>query len=78
VFDASGLICLFDGHGVSATPVKDAQRTKTSATTTRTLCIVWGVASHAAHGARVAAAYRGLVAELGFAVTEAPRTRRPA
>jgi DNA/RNA-binding domain of Phe-tRNA-synthetase-like protein len=40
VFDASGLIGLLDAHGVSATPVKDAQRTKTSATTTRTLCIV--------------------------------------
>ena len=68
VFDASGLICLLDAHGVSATPVKDAQRTKTSAATTRTLCIVWGVASHAAHGARVAAAYRALVAELGAEV----------
>lgn len=78
VFDASGLVCLFDAGGVSGTPVKDAQRTKTSAATTRTLCIVWGVASHAAHGARVAAAYRALVAELGATVTEVPRTRRPA
>jgi DNA/RNA-binding domain of Phe-tRNA-synthetase-like protein len=68
VFDASGLVCLFDAEGVSATPVKDAQRTKTSAATTRTLCVVWGVASHAAHGARVAASYRALLARLGFVV----------
>jgi DNA/RNA-binding domain of Phe-tRNA-synthetase-like protein len=78
VFDAGGLICLLDAHGVSATPVKDAQRTKTSASTTRTLCIVWGVAGHAVHGARVAAAYRALVAELGAAITEVPGRRPPA
>jgi DNA/RNA-binding domain of Phe-tRNA-synthetase-like protein len=68
VFDASGLICLFDARGVSATPVKDAQRTKTSAATTRTLCVVWGVASYAAHGAAVAAGYRVLLARLGATV----------
>jgi DNA/RNA-binding domain of Phe-tRNA-synthetase-like protein len=49
VFNASGqeidvenLIGLEDGQGPCANPVKDAQRTKTSATTTQTLTVVWG------------------------------------
>lgn len=49
VFNASGqeidvenLIGLEDGQGPCANPVKDAQRTKTTATTTQTLTVVWG------------------------------------
>jgi DNA/RNA-binding domain of Phe-tRNA-synthetase-like protein len=49
VFNASGqeidvenLVCLEDGQGPCANPVKDAQRTKTSPTTTQTLTVVWG------------------------------------
>jgi DNA/RNA-binding domain of Phe-tRNA-synthetase-like protein len=70
VFDASGLVCLFDAEGVSATAVKDAQRTKTSASTVRTLSIVWGARAFAAHGRRVAEGYRGLSARLGAEVTD--------
>jgi DNA/RNA-binding domain of Phe-tRNA-synthetase-like protein len=70
VLDASGLLCLFDADGVSATPVKDAQRTKTTDQTLHILCIVWGVAAHGEHGRRVAAAYRDLVARLGMSVAD--------
>jgi DNA/RNA-binding domain of Phe-tRNA-synthetase-like protein len=37
-----GLVCLFDRAGPAANPVKDSQRSKTRATTRRTLCLVWG------------------------------------
>lgn len=49
VFNASGqeidvenLVCLEDGSGPCANPVKDAQRTKTDGTTTETLTVLWG------------------------------------
>src|SRR4051812_39246434 len=40
--DVSGLLCLFDAEGPCANAVKDAQRTKTAASTRRTLSLVWG------------------------------------
>jgi len=40
--DLSGLLCLFDDEGPCANAVKDAQRTKTSAETRRTLSLIWG------------------------------------
>lgn len=40
--DVEGLLCLFDADGPCANAVKDAQRTKTSGTTRRTLSVVWG------------------------------------
>ena len=40
--DVSGLLCLFDSQGACANAVKDAQRTKTSQNTVRTLSIIWG------------------------------------
>jgi DNA/RNA-binding domain of Phe-tRNA-synthetase-like protein len=50
VFNASGqemslkgLVCLRDAEGPCANPVKDAQRTKTDESTTRTLTVIWGV-----------------------------------
>lgn len=39
---ASGLLALFDALGPTATPVKDAQRTKTHETTTHALLLIWG------------------------------------
>jgi DNA/RNA-binding domain of Phe-tRNA-synthetase-like protein len=39
--DLGGLLCLFDAEGPCANAVKDAQRTKTHAGTTRTLSVVW-------------------------------------
>ncbi len=40
--DVEGLLCLFDADGPCANAVKDAQRTKTSGSTRRTLSVVWG------------------------------------
>jgi DNA/RNA-binding domain of Phe-tRNA-synthetase-like protein len=40
--DVSHLICLEDGSGPCANPVKDSQRTKTDASTTQTLTVLWG------------------------------------
>lgn len=40
--DLAGLLCLFDREGPCGNAVKDAQRTKTTAATTRTLSIIWG------------------------------------
>jgi DNA/RNA-binding domain of Phe-tRNA-synthetase-like protein len=42
--DLAGLLCLFDADGPCANAVRDAQRTKTRAETTRTLAVVWGCA----------------------------------
>ena len=40
--DLDGLICLWDADGPCANAVRDAQRTKTSGETTRTLSVLWG------------------------------------
>jgi DNA/RNA-binding domain of Phe-tRNA-synthetase-like protein len=40
--DVGDLVCLYDADGPCASAVKDSQRTKTRATTVRTLSIVWG------------------------------------
>jgi DNA/RNA-binding domain of Phe-tRNA-synthetase-like protein len=42
VMDLSGLLCVFDAEGPCANAVKDAQRTKTTPETTRTLSVIWG------------------------------------
>ncbi len=39
--DLGGLLCLFDADGPCANAVKDAQRTKTSPDTRRTLSLIW-------------------------------------
>ena len=39
--DVGGLLCLFDDDGPCANAVKDAQRTKTDATTRRLLVVIW-------------------------------------
>jgi DNA/RNA-binding domain of Phe-tRNA-synthetase-like protein len=46
--DLAGLVCLFDADGPCANAVRDAQRTKTSASTTETMSVVWGVVGHEA------------------------------
>ena len=46
--DLAGLVCLFDADGPCANAVRDAQRTKTSASTTETLSIIWGVVGYEA------------------------------
>jgi DNA/RNA-binding domain of Phe-tRNA-synthetase-like protein len=63
--DLEGLPCLFDADGPCANAVKDAQRTKTTADTRRTLSVVWGAAGHEAHLARATEWYRGLLERAG-------------
>lgn len=64
--DVGGLLCLFDADGPCANAVKDAQRTKTTAATTRVLAIVWGaLAPDATPCERAARWLRDLYARLG-------------
>lgn len=65
VIDVSGLLCLLDDEGPCASAVKDAQRTKTTADTVRTLQIIWGTRVLGDRTARAAAWYRELLARLG-------------
>lgn len=67
--DVAGLLCLCDADGPTANAVKDAQRTKTSGATTRTLSVVWGTRALAGRTAATVAWYRALLAGVG-AVTE--------
>jgi DNA/RNA-binding domain of Phe-tRNA-synthetase-like protein len=76
VFNASGqsidishLVCLHDAEGPCANPVKDAQRTKTSGATTRTLSVIWGVRELEPRVERTLAFYRRVLERAG-ATTE--------
>jgi DNA/RNA-binding domain of Phe-tRNA-synthetase-like protein len=68
--DLKGLLCLFDAEGPCANAVKDAQRTKTDASSTGTLSVVWGVVGHEEQLERTVAWYRELLERSG-ATTEA-------
>ncbi len=63
--DLGGLLCLFDADGPCANAVKDAQRTKTSAATTRTLSVVWGTSALPGRARETARWYRSLLEEAG-------------
>jgi DNA/RNA-binding domain of Phe-tRNA-synthetase-like protein len=63
--DVAGLLCLFDEAGPCANAVKDAQRTKTSDATARTLSILWAPASLASEAERALGWYRALLQEAG-------------
>jgi DNA/RNA-binding domain of Phe-tRNA-synthetase-like protein len=63
--DLGGLVCLFDADGPCANAVKDAQRTKTSAATTRTLSVVWGTSALSGRAQEPARWYRRLLEEAG-------------
>lgn len=72
IFNASGqemslkgLICLRDGQGPCANPVKDAQRTKTHEKTTRSLTVMWGAAGFEDRRDAAAAWYRDLLGRVG-------------
>jgi DNA/RNA-binding domain of Phe-tRNA-synthetase-like protein len=65
-----GLVCLFDGMGASANPVKDSQRTKTHAGTRRTLCVVWGCQGLSIRAREAVAWYRSLHERAGVRVRE--------
>ncbi len=63
--DVGGLLCLFDADGPCANAVKDAQRTKTTPETTRTLSVVWGTNALPGRAAKAAAWYRELLERVG-------------
>ncbi|MEZ5979066.1 MAG: hypothetical protein R3F34_12690 [Planctomycetota bacterium] len=63
--DLGGLLCLFDADGPCANAVKDAQRTKTDESTTRTFSVVWGTRVLEGRTERTVAWYRELLASVG-------------
>jgi DNA/RNA-binding domain of Phe-tRNA-synthetase-like protein len=63
--DLAGLVCLHDAEGPCACAVKDAQRTKTSATTTRTLSVIWGTTALPGRAADAARWYQELLRQQG-------------
>jgi DNA/RNA-binding domain of Phe-tRNA-synthetase-like protein len=73
--DLGGLLCLFDAEGPCANAVKDAQRTKTTPETRRTLSLVWGTTALEGRTAMTERWYRELLEKHG-ATTEAVPTRQ--
>jgi DNA/RNA-binding domain of Phe-tRNA-synthetase-like protein len=63
--DVEGLLCLHDAAGPCANAVKDAQRTKTSGATRRTLSLVWGTKALGDRTERATAWYRELLERAG-------------
>ena len=62
--DLAGLLCLFDAEGPCGNAVKDAQRTKTDASTTQTFSVIWGTTALPARAARAATWYRDLLHQI--------------
>jgi DNA/RNA-binding domain of Phe-tRNA-synthetase-like protein len=63
--DLGGLLCLCDTEGPCANAVKDAQRTKTDAATTRTLTVLWGSTALPGRAGQAETWYRELLQRLG-------------
>ena len=63
--DLGGLLCLFDADGPCANAVKDAQRTKTTDSTRRTLSVLWGTTALPGRAAESETWYRGLLERHG-------------
>jgi DNA/RNA-binding domain of Phe-tRNA-synthetase-like protein len=70
--DLEGLLCLFDADGPCGNAVKDAQRTKTDAVTTRTLTVIWGTTELPGHAVKAETWYREMLISLG-ATTESAK-----
>jgi DNA/RNA-binding domain of Phe-tRNA-synthetase-like protein len=70
VINVRGLVCLYDEDGPTGTPVKDAQRTKTDATTRSALAIIWGTRALPDRTERTSRWYRDLVEAIPGATTE--------
>ena len=75
--DLGGLLCLFDAEGPCGNGVKDAQRTKTTSDTRRTLSVIWGTKTLPDRAARTEAWYRELLQQQG-AATEPVTASQPA
>jgi DNA/RNA-binding domain of Phe-tRNA-synthetase-like protein len=69
--DLAGLLCLFDAEGPCANAVKDAQRTKTTPDTTRTLSLVWGTNRLPGRAGATVGWYRDLLHHAGAATVTA-------
>lgn len=69
--DLAGLLCLFDADGPCANAVKDAQRTKTTPETRRTLSVVWGTTALPGRAAATATWYQQLLRAAGAATANA-------
>jgi DNA/RNA-binding domain of Phe-tRNA-synthetase-like protein len=69
VIDLSGLLCLFDAEGPCANAVKDAQRTKTTPDTRRTLSLIWSTTAAPGRAATAAHWYRQLLNRHGATTT---------
>jgi len=63
--DLGGLLCLFDAEGPCGNAVKDAQRTKTTPRTQRTLSLIWGTTALPGRAERAESWYRELLEEHG-------------
>jgi DNA/RNA-binding domain of Phe-tRNA-synthetase-like protein len=72
VMDLGGLLCLFDAEGPCANAVKDAQRTKTTEQTRRTLSLVWGTVALPGRAEETAGWYRELLEQQGATTETAP------
>lgn len=73
--DIGGLLCLHDADGPCANAVKDAQRTKTTPETTRTLSVLWGVRGFEPALDDACAWYQGALTAAGAAVEDVPFDR---
>lgn len=67
--DVGGLLCLFDNQGPSANAVKDAQRSKTTSETLRTIWIIWGTNALPGRAGQAEAWRRELLGETARHVT---------
>jgi DNA/RNA-binding domain of Phe-tRNA-synthetase-like protein len=67
--DLGGLLCLFDVEGPCANAVKDAQRTKTTPQSLRTLSVIWGTKALPGRAAQAAKWYRALLEQSGATTT---------
>jgi DNA/RNA-binding domain of Phe-tRNA-synthetase-like protein len=63
--DLGGLLCLFDVEGPCGNAVKDAQRTKTTSQTRRTLSLVWGTTALPGRAQSAEGWYRELLEKHG-------------
>jgi len=72
--DLSGLLCLYDADGPCGNAVKDAQRTKTDASTTQTLTIIWGTTAIPGRAEQAEAWYRALLRQIGAVTIDVEQT----
>jgi DNA/RNA-binding domain of Phe-tRNA-synthetase-like protein len=69
--DLAGLVCLCAADGPCANAVKDAQRTKTTAETKRTLSVIWGTTALPGRAAQTETWYRALLEQHGATTASA-------